>query len=272
MEAPNLFRELIGENGQSRAAAQEALARLGILVVKGTIPNYRKRGRPWDGNRAIARLNCYLFRQKDDPTAKIEHYSKIGQAGVELRKPQKKRPHRLSPDGLGEGIATQLGLTTSELSRHLRALRVDICTTERMEPYQKVESMFSGVVEEYISAYTNPPNADANGRVKAIGEKWDGSTIGNFYRLLYSETSGSGIATWVSYEVRFIRDYYQMLREEHPKLSPFDRSALEAVIRADCIKYAAVLRRWTGILIDEDVIYSHVGILTASPNSKATAQ
>lgn len=269
MRSPDLFIELIGGSGQSRAAATAAFADRGISVALSTIPQYRRRRLPWDGNRgAIARLDYSLFKEKGDPTAKIEHYFTIGQTGVELRSPQKIRPHRLSSFGLTESIAEQLGLTTAELSSRLRAIRVDICSSEAMEPDQRVGSMFLDVVEKYVNAYTKPANADINERVKAISAKWDGSTIGDFYRTLYEKTSGPGIGTWVPYELGFIRDCYQILGEGQPRLSPFDRFSLEAMIKGKAVKYAADLRGWIGILVAKNVIYSHVGVLTASPTPK----
>lgn len=268
MEAPVLFRELIGESGQSRTDAQAALAKHGVTVAAHTIANFRRKQYNYDGNRTITRLNYDLFREEDNPTAKIKHYLTIGQTGVELRKPQKRRPHRLSSNGLVEGIAEKLGLTYVELKRRLRAIRIDICASERMEPDQRVKPMFLDAVDEYVKAYTKPVNSDLNEQVLAISRKWHSSTIGDFYRILYQETSGSGISTWVPYELEFIRDYYQMLGEGQPKLSPFDRFALEAMIKGQATKYAADLREWTGILVEDGVIYSHVGVLTSSQAPK----
>lgn len=268
MEAPVLFRELIGESGQSRKDAVTAFAKLGVLVAPSTIVGYRHKRRPYDGNGAIARLGYSLFREEGDPTAKIQHYLNIGQTGVDLREPQKIRPHRLSSNGLVVGIAEKLGLTRIELDRHLRAIRVDICTSEAIEPDQRVKPMFSDAVDEYVKAYTKPVNSDLNDRVLTIYRRWRSSTIGNFYRILHQETSRAGISAWMPYELGFIRDYYQMLGEGQPRLSPFDRFSLEAMIDRETAEYAELLRTRMDIPIDFGVICSHVRVLTGSPTPR----
>lgn len=268
MEAPILFRELIGERGQSRTAAQAALAEWGVPVQIGSIPSFRNKRHDYDGNRTMARLDYSLFKKIGAANAKIEHYLDIGQTGEDLKKPQKIRPHRLSGEGLAKSIAEQLGLSGIEFSRQLRAIRLDICASERMEPDQRVVLMFLDMANEYINAHTKPANADVNKRVKAISENWDSLTIGDFYRTFYRETYGSGISTLGPYETGFIRDYYQMLRGEQSRLSPFDRYALEAMITGQASKYAEDLRNWTGIPIDDSIIYSHVGVLAAPSDPK----
>jgi len=161
-----------------------------------------------------------------------------------------------------------LNLVRMEVNRRMRAIRLDICYGENMEPDQRIGSMFSDRVNEYVDSYTKPENSEVNGRVKIMGERWDGLTIGSFYRTLYEETYGAGIATWVPYEAEFIRDYYQMLGKGERKLSPFEHFALNVMMQGRVAKCVEELREQTGILVEDTVIYSHLGVLTGPPTPR----
>lgn len=269
VQSPDRFRELVGEIGEPRANAISALAKYGISVAPSTISDIRsKKHKPEfvDGNEIATRLGLALFRETGSATAKLINYSAIGQAGVDLRKPQKTSPHRFSFEGLPQNIAKHLDITRVELGRLQRAIRLDICFGETMEHDQIKNSMFFAAVDKYVTAYTRPGNARINERVKAIGRRLGSLTIEDFYRSLYTETSGAGIGTWLPYEVEFVGDFYHMLLAEgQSKLSDFDKFTLEARIKGETTEYAYSLRRRTGILADKDIICAHVSILTSSP-------
>lgn len=271
LEPSQLFKQSIGIRGQSRAEARAALAELGVKVSLQTIAGFRNKGRGYEGNGVINRLAYNQFQKIGNSDSKIAHYLDIGQTAVDSTLPQKRRPHRLSSEGLIDRVADKLHLAQVELRRRLRAIRADISESDRVKPDQRVRSMFSAMVHEYVNDYSKPKN-DKNERVLTIAEEWRDPTIGSFYRILYIETNGPGIGTLVPYESRFISDYYQQLQQGgKSEFSPFDKFVLEAVTKSRTVQYADAFRRRTGIPIDDGVIRSHAAILTASGDGKGAS-
>ncbi len=262
VDPEKLFREIIGQPGESRNKAVETLAQYGVVVAPHSIADFRRKAHYYDGDRTKNKFALRVFEQKDDATAKIEHYANIGKVGLELREclgHQVNHPKRYNSRHLKSRIAAEHDIPLVDLSKRLRAIRTDVCISEMKEPRGWMFPMFKEAADEYLNAFTG---ADPNPYVEKLDREWDRRTIGDFYRVFY-EISRQGIGSWITSEVFFINGYYEQLKNEDRTLSVFDKEAVESFIGGRAVSYAKSLRRNLGVPMDDSTLSVHVHVLTS---------
>lgn len=157
-------------------------------------------------------------------------------------------------DGFTEAIAEELEINPDTLQKLLKAVRADIIYEEfSLDP--KVSSVFTSVVEAYLSDFLDEKHKDKSKAAQRVQVGWH-QTIRSFYASLFDKPEAKN-AAWVPYEIEFLATYVEDRIQRGSPLTTLDRVILEEGIgNADISETLKRISRHAGIPIGSTGVIS----------------
>ena len=256
----------IGSIGDPYAAAEEALARRGLRISRGTLT--RMRSGKTGTVRTAYRLACADALRANNAELKTAYCLRLLEAGCELRRPGRQGARVYACLGLSGSLQTALGLTRHDLHTLVRMMRADVALWSSLMPGDEIARQFREAASLFLRTNRDRRWSVLHSPTDYLGAAWDRETIHGFYHALYWTTGSITRAAWLPYEVEPLRSFYLLQQELRNPLTPLDREVLAGAIRLTPTagETARIVRAHVGVSYGEDCLTTHRHLLvTGSP-------
>lgn len=260
----------LGEKKADRKSVIGAFREKGLARLNPTSVSRLKAGMI-SGERTDWRLDASRVLEEDNAGLKNQFYGQITEVGLAQRSfnTAPRRSHVLKSDHFVKDIAKAIGQDPQVIRRCIRAMRADLVLTQREALLTQIPSNrdllrnFTDIAEDYIDANSKIPLSLRSSAVTALGEKWNHSTIEDFYRNIYAVAGGRAIGTWTPYEMEVLDLFNRQQMAAGNHLTAFDRLVLDSYVKGfPANQIVSNVAGSTGIEIDEGVIEQHRNVLT----------